>query len=64
MVETFPIDRLTDRKLNELSANGSRGYGVDAVREEMRQRINKWRQLRRSRDPDYHLDDIPPEDSK
>jgi hypothetical protein len=64
MVETFPIDRLTDRKLNELSANGGSGYDVDAVREEMRQRINKWRQLRRFRDPDYHLDDIPPEDSK
>jgi hypothetical protein len=63
MTSTFPLARVTDRKLNELIAGGNAGYGVDAVREEMRRRINKYRQLKRFRDPDYTVVDIAPRDN-
>jgi hypothetical protein len=51
-VEEFPLARVTDRKLNELM---SAGDSVDAVREEMRQRINKYR-----RERGHDIGDIPP----
>ena len=54
-VETFPLTRVTGRKLNELMASGEL---VDEVREEMRRRINEYRKLRRFRDPNYTPGDI------
>jgi hypothetical protein len=59
-VEEFPLAKVTDRKLNELMSTGE---SVDAAREEMRQRINKYRQLKRFRDPDYTVVDIAPRDN-
>jgi hypothetical protein len=53
-VEEFPLARVTDRKLNELMSAGD-SVDVDAVREEMRQRINKYRRERA-----HDIGDIPP----